>query len=125
MPYAHEEGHWPGREVDHGRDHYFVDQDDTKDYESNLDEYDSYSEQFDYDAGHYGHNDRPFEDTDEESSYTGSYRSEDLCVTNRQWHDGRDFTDRQDSHSKNQGSSQYLFSPYNINRLLIKQVVRI
>lgn len=109
MSYAHEEGHWQEKEADHGRDHYFVDQDDAKDYESNFDEYDSYSELYEdhlreeCDDGHYAYNKRSFEDTDEESSYTGSYRSEDPCTTNRQWHNNRDYTDTQDFLARNQG----------------------
>ena len=128
MSYAQEEGHWQERDVDHGRDHNFVNQDDAKDYESNFDEYDNYSEQYEddlreeCDRGHYAYHERSFEDTAEESPFTGSYRSEDLRTTNRQWPNIRDYTNTQGFQARNQGSSQYVISPYNINGLPRKQV---
>ena len=91
MPHAHEGEIWPEMEEDHGR-------------EQDFGQYDNYPEIYQDDlreeceGSHYGYNERPFEDSQEDPPYRG----EDLMPKNRQWYDDRECTNSQNC--RNQGT---------------------
>lgn len=106
LSFQHEGDIWHESEVDQDSDQSFIDQTNTRDYDSRS--YPELNTNRNFYCERYEDSLREEHSNSQYDSYwerpeENSYRTEDLCTRRREWHSDREHNTRQDPQARNQG----------------------